>query len=88
MDNPAVKVAIALGIAARVVFWILAMYIVGSSVWFTISSDDLCLALGKLSLFPVTHFASPFYYDQIPAQVGSWGCHVLSTVFGRLPPID
>ena len=87
MDSPADKVAFSLGVMARGVFWILALYIVGSSVWFSLSAGDICFALGKFAMFPVTYFVSPFMYDQVPALIGSWVCYVMSTVLGRIQPV-
>ena len=75
------------GLVARLVFWAMALYIVGSSVWFSIQAGAWGMAVAKVAFFPITYFVSPFYHDQIGGLLVSIGMHAFSIYAARLSPV-
>ena len=76
------------GLAARGLFWILALYIVGTSVLFSWAHGEIGMCVLKLAFFPLTYFFSPWAHGQVGVLVVSVVAYIISTTIGGMRPID
>lgn len=87
-NNPIAWVIMIIGGFSRLLFWLIAIYIVISSCYFSFAYDnDLIMALLKLFFFPITYFVSPWFHGQWILLIISWIAYMVSTFLG-LPPVE
>ena len=75
-------------IAARGIFWVLALYIVGSSAHFSWTHGEPLFAVLKFAFFPATYILSPWFHGQVGLLLISWLAYVGSTLIGGMRPVD
>lgn len=77
-----------IGILARGVFWLSAVWIVGSAAVSFWAAGNIVFAVGSVVLFPLTYFVFPLVSGMWPILVVSVIAYVVSTTVGGLAPVD
>jgi len=90
-----------IGLAARGIFWLCFVLIVGNAVVQAIADDEWVLAVFEVAFFPLTFLIYPFAADPlaqawpladgtnlIPFLVAAVVAYPISTFVGGLPPVE
>lgn len=77
-----------IGIAGRVVFWLSAVWIVGSAAVSLWQAGAFVLAVAALVFFPVTYFVFPLLSGAWWLLALSVGAYATSTFVGGMSPVD
>ncbi len=76
------------GLAARGVFWLTALWIVGTAVKVFWQAGNPLFAVGAVVVFPVTYFVFPFLSGMWPILIVSMAAYIISTTVGGMRPVD
>jgi len=79
---------ITVGYLSRTIFWITALMIILSAVLNLVTEHKYYYAIFAVIFFPITYFYYPFAADKLWLLVVSMLSYIISTLIGKMNPVD
>jgi len=77
-----------IGIVARLIFWLTAIYFVGAMALVLFVEGKIVYMVLSLAFFPITYFLYPLMYGQWWLLLISITSYAVSTLYGKLEPVE